>query len=293
MHGNLAPTTFKYQQQQQPHQHIEHNLAHVQNSSATGAMGGPHQHAFSTVGAPGNAYNAQQHTTNGANAQPPPAHWQEQLQLCQQSRQAGSPHHHARSPAHRTGPSVSSTKGREKEEEEKRKAKGGSFSRQDWVALDFSGQGLRALSNALFKYTFLDKLFINHNKLTKLPPAIGRLKLLTYLDASANSLADLPIELGMLTNLKQLLLFDNQIVVLPPELGTLYQLETLGIEGNPIQDTLKQIMMKDGTKALVTYLRENCPGRVSFGDSIYFRNMHLPAEYSSTTSNCSRLGCPE
>src|SRR5258705_7665756 len=77
MHGNLAPTTFKYQQQQQPHQHIEHNLAHVQNSSATGAMGGPHQHAFSTVGAPGNAYNAQQHTTNGANAQPPPAHWQQ------------------------------------------------------------------------------------------------------------------------------------------------------------------------------------------------------------------------
>ncbi|KAF8471833.1 Endonuclease/exonuclease/phosphatase [Kalaharituber pfeilii] len=257
MHSNLGSGAFKYQQPQQPH--IEHNLAHVQNNNSSGALSNAHQHAFSAAGTPGNAYNTQQHATNGATAQPTSIHWQEQLQLCQASRQAGSPHHHARSPAHRSGAaSLSGPKSRKEEEEEKRRAKGISH-RQDWVALDFSGQGLRALSNALFKYTFLDKLFINHNKLTKLPSAIGRLKLLTLLDASSNNLVELPVELGMLTSLKQLLLFDNQITVIPPELGTLYQLETLGIEGNPIQDPLKQIMMKEGTKALVTYLRENCP----------------------------------
>lgn len=267
MHSNLASAAFKYQQQQQPHQHLEHNLAHVQNSNSSGVLAGTHQHAFA-VGNHGNAFNTQQHTGNGAAAQPPPAHWQEQLQLCQQTRSNGSPHHHARSPAHRSGQSVSGTKTKKEEEEERRRAKA-NFPRQDWLALDFSGQGLRAISNALFKYKFLDKLYINHNKLTKLPSAIGRLKLLTHLDASSNNLADLPAELGMLTNLRQLLLFDNQITVIPPELGTLYQLEMLGIEGNPIQDQLKQIMVKDGTRALITYLRENCPGRNLPGRPIY------------------------
>ncbi|KAF8433413.1 Endonuclease/exonuclease/phosphatase [Terfezia claveryi] len=237
---------------------MEHNLVHVQNSNSSGALTGVHQHAFPAVGNPGNTFNAQQHTGNGAPAQPAPVHWQEQLQLCQQTRSNGSPHHHARSPAHRPGQSVSGAKTKREEEEEKKRAKG-NFPRQDWLALDFSGQGLRAVSNALFKYTFLDKLYINHNKLTKLPSAIGRLKLLTHLDASSNNLVDLPIELGMLTNLRQLLLFDNQITNIPPELGTLYQLEMMGIEGNPIADPLKQIMMKEGTRALITYLRENCP----------------------------------
>jgi len=132
--------------------------------------------------------------------------------------------------------------------------------RQEWVEIDFGGQGLRALSETLFVYTFLDKLFINHNKLTKLPPAIGRLKLLSHLDASSNNITVLPTELGLLTNLRTLLLFDNRITQLPGELGTLYQLETLGIEGNPLNDGIKSRMVKDGTKAVIHELRENCEG---------------------------------
>lgn len=296
MHSSLASTAFKYQQQQQPHQHMDHNLAHVQTSNSSGAMAGAHQHAFSTVTNATNPYNAPQHAGNGAVAQPASAHWQEQLQLCQQTRSNGSPHHHARSPAHRPAPSVSGTKTKKEEEEEKRRAKG-NFPRQDWLALDFSGQGLRAISNALFKYTFLDKLYLNHNKLGKLPPAIGRLKLLTHLDVSSNNLVDLPVELGMLTNLRQLLLFDNQLTDIPPELGTLYQLEMLGIEGNPIRDTMKQILVKDGTRALITYLRENCPGRER---PTYIYLIPEAADYALTSdsrssgpTNCSGLGCSE
>ncbi len=131
--------------------------------------------------------------------------------------------------------------------------------RQDWKALDLGGQGLHALSEHLFAYTFLDKLYINHNKLPRLPPAIGKLKLLQLLDASSNQLTVLPPEIGMLTNLKQLLLFDNQLTTLPYELGSLYQLEVLGIEGNPLQEDFKQIMMKDGTRALIVTLRDTPP----------------------------------
>ena len=275
MHSGLANAAFKYQQQQQQtHQsHLDHNLAHIQNAAATGGMGGPHQHAFSSGGGPQNPYNSPQHTSNGNSVQPAAPHWQEQLQLCQNSRANTSPHHHARSPAHRPGSVTAAPKSRKEEEEEKRRLKS-KFPRQEWYALDFSGQGLRALSNALFTYTFLDKLFINHNKLSKLPSSIGKLKLLSLLDASNNALTELPAELGMLTNLRHLHLFDNQIAEFPAELGTLYQLETLGIEGNPLPDSLKQIMVKEGTKALITYLRENCPGRA-------FLPPHVHVTYTS------------
>src|SRR3954453_5544826 len=106
------------------------------------------------------------------------------------------------------------------------------------MSLDFGGQGLRALSSALFDYTFLDKLYMNFNKLAQLPPDIGRLKNMSHLDLSGNQLSELPPEIGMLTNLKTLLLFDNNLRPLPYEMGSLYQLEMLGIEGNPLDEEL-------------------------------------------------------
>ena len=145
-----------------------------------------------------------------------------------------------------------------------RRNEAGELERQDWKALDLGGQGLHALSNTLFTYTFLDKLYINHNKLTKLPAAIGRLKLLQLLDASSNQLTELPPELGMLTNLRQLLLFDNQLTVLPFEIGGLYQLDVIGLEGNPLQNEYKSVMMDKGTRELIVGLRDNAPSKHSF-----------------------------
>ena len=129
------------------------------------------------------------------------------------------------------------------------------------MSLDFGGQGLRSISDALFNYQFLDKLYFNHNKLVHLPAAIGRLKVLSHMDLSSNQLSELPPEIGMLVNLKTLFLFDNNLHSLPYEMGSLYQLETLGIEGNPLEEDLKSEMMQSGTKALITRLRENLPGK--------------------------------
>ena len=112
----------------------------------------------------------------------------------------------------------------------------------------------------MFNYTFLEKLYLNHNKLKALPPAIGRLRKLTDLDLSGNDITELPEEIGMLSNLRKLYLFDNNIRTLPYEMGYLYRLETLGIEGNPLNEILKSQVMKEGTKALVRYLKEEMPG---------------------------------
>lgn len=114
-------------------------------------------------------------------------------------------------------------------------------------------------TSGLFSFTFLINLYLNHNALTVVPPEINNLRHLELLDLSGNKLSSIPPEMGMLTRLKELYLFDNQIVTLPPELGTLHQLLTLGVEGNPLDPSLKQIVQTDGTPALVSYLRDSCP----------------------------------
>ena len=142
-------------------------------------------------------------------------------------------------------------------------------SRQDWNALDFSGQGMRALSPMLFQYDFLSKLFLDHNRLTRLDPIIGQLRKLTHLDISNNQIMELPEEIGMLVNLKELLFFDNNIQTLPAQIGHLFKLEMLGIDGNPLEEDIREVIMHHGTKTLVTQFREDYPRK----------NPHCPSPF--------------
>ncbi|KAK2464349.1 hypothetical protein APHAL10511_003806 [Amanita phalloides] len=130
-----------------------------------------------------------------------------------------------------------------------------------WCSLDMGGVNIKNLpsSSGLFSYTFLINLYLNHNALSSIPPEISKLRHLELLDVSSNNLASLPLELGMLTELKELYMFDNNLTTLPMELGSLHQLQTMGIEGNPLDPQLKAIVQKEGTAALVSYLRDSCP----------------------------------
>ncbi|QRW07862.1 cytochrome P450 family protein [Ceratobasidium sp. AG-Ba] len=128
-----------------------------------------------------------------------------------------------------------------------------------WTTLDMGGMRLKNVSQSLFKLDYLTTLYINHNQLTVLPAEISQLRQLILLDVSGNQLVSLPPELGLITTLRELHAFDNRLETVPPELGTLYQLEMLGIEGNPLQASLRAILQKDGTPALISYLRDSCP----------------------------------
>ncbi|RPD52340.1 hypothetical protein L226DRAFT_457927 [Lentinus tigrinus ALCF2SS1-7] len=130
-----------------------------------------------------------------------------------------------------------------------------------WQSLDMGGVGIKNIppTSGLFGFSFLTTLYLNHNQLDAIPPQISKLRHLELLDLSCNLLTTVPPELGMLTSLKELYLFDNQLRTIPPELGTLHQLQTIGIEGNPLEPSLKQIVQKDGTPALISYLRDSCP----------------------------------
>ncbi|KAF8971229.1 Endonuclease/exonuclease/phosphatase [Flammula alnicola] len=130
-----------------------------------------------------------------------------------------------------------------------------------WTSLDMGGVNIKNLppTSGLFSFTFLINLYLNHNALSTVPPEISKLRHLELLDLSGNNLSTVPPELGMLTQLKEFYLYDNHLSTIPPQFGSLHQLQTLGIEGNPLDPMLKSMIQKDGTQALISYLRDNCP----------------------------------
>lgn len=145
-----------------------------------------------------------------------------------------------------------------------------------WYAIDFGGSGLKSMAPSVFRYNFLKRIYFNHNRLNYLTPQIGTMRGLTVLDLSMNQLEMLPPEIGMLTNLKKLLLFDNHLVELPYEMGSLYQLEILGVEGNPLRDEFKDIIVEHGTAELIRYLREQAPSKSA--------ERHLLCDFGNGTS---------
>ena len=198
--------------------------------------------------------------------EPTNEYYQRQMQLSQECRAANTPHYYARTlgqemmrnanaNAHSGGTENSQT------EEQGRVAQTPKNPKQVWEKLDLSGQGIRALSSDLFRYQFLSKLYLGHNKIDHLPAAVGHLKYLTHLDVSCNQLRELPRELGMLTNLEELLLVDNQIDEVPYELGFCFNLHTLAVEGNPLDEATKDKIMNNSPKAFIEELRETMPGR--------------------------------
>ncbi|KAI9817818.1 MAG: Glucose-repressible alcohol dehydrogenase transcriptional effector [Pycnora praestabilis] len=267
---NLAQ---KYQhqnhQQQQGQQH--HPQQQEQGGHGGTGTGIGHQHNFSSGAlsnvtphfTPSHLQNGTPSNIQGGLSKPLSEHWAQQLQLAAESRQASSPHHYARTSAHNNKGIISnSTPGQRnigEKEERNRPSNNSEVKRQDWTSLDFGGQGIRAISEALFDYSFLDKLYLNSNKLTHIPAAIGRLTRLNSLDISSNQLSEIPPEIGMLVNLKSLLMFDNSLHSLPSEMGSLFQLDMLGIEGNPLEEELKSEIEHNGTRALITHLRESAP----------------------------------
>jgi len=79
-------------------------------------------------------------------------------------------------------------------------------------------------------------LNLSNKDIAVLPPEIGKLTLLTYLDLSYNQLKQLPDEISRLVNLKNLLLHRNEITELPPCIGKLNNLNLLDLSYNELTE---------------------------------------------------------
>ena len=257
---------------QMPKQNQAHHPHHQQNHHQNQHNQGPHlghQYTYSGGLSAATPHFTQQHLQNGNTEQGNDdadddmnEYWQQQRAVADECRAASSPHFWARHIARdQKGLAFSAAAGLEdsRPEGRHRVINVPDNKRQDWMAIDFGGQGLRALSDALFRYTFLEKLYLNHNSLKEVPPELGSLKRLIHLDLSGNHLTVLPPEIGLLSNLQKLFIFDNNVKTLPYELGFLYSLDLIGVHGNPLEEHLKAKIKEGGTRALIEYLKEEKP----------------------------------
>lgn len=145
------------------------------------------------------------------------------------------------------------------EEDEEQRMMALTQGKQLWCHLDLSGQGLLNISPKLFQYDFLESLYLNNNKLSVVPSVVKQLRGLRVLDLSHNRISEVPGELGLCYNLRYLYLFDNNIKTLPNEFRNLIELLFLGIEGNPIDLDIANLLAEKGTKALISHLRDKEP----------------------------------
>ncbi|KAI5920310.1 endonuclease/Exonuclease/phosphatase [Camillea tinctor] len=284
--GMAPQMMYNFVQQQGAHQHHTHPQQHHQSiqqdhAAHNGNSNTMNHSAFSSglvsnvaPFTPNNHQNGNAPGSRGGQGQPYSELWSEQLKAYKESERAHQtmteqhqPHYFARLRASENkgiGPALpianasGSTVDGEVEDRGRPVNVDKALDRQDWLNLDFSGQGLKNLSTTLFDhYSFLTELYLATNNLTSLPEAIGKLRSLRYLNASHNQITHIPPELGMCTPLRQLLLFDNLITNVPHELGALHFLEMLGLHGNPLDADVKQRLMEEGTKNYITYLKES------------------------------------
>ncbi len=281
LHGRMQ-MMYNYQQQnprhlqQQTHHQQTHHHASLQQEHSGQSTSGTllsHDSNYSSgvlsdstpSFTPNSLHNAT--ATRGGQAQQINEHWADQLKLYNESQRAHTtmteqhaPHYYARTKAGENRGLGSPSQDGESEDRRRPSDIASGIKRQDWRNMDMSGLGLRVLAAPLFSsYAFLNELYLASNRLSQLPAAIGQLRQLRHLDISSNHLTDLPPELGMCVYLRNLLVFDNNIRSLPGELGSLYQLEMLGIEGNPLEASMKQEIVERGTKSLIHHLLEEAP----------------------------------
>ena len=132
--------------------------------------------------------------------------------------------------------------------------------RKEWTELEVVGS-VRNLSPKLWTFTNLVGLYLNDNRLTKLPAEISLLSKLQKLELSRNKLRTLPVELGDMTELRELYLNGNSLRILPQELGRLFQLRVLGLQGNPLpKDFLSMVEETNGVDKLLSWLLDSITG---------------------------------
>lgn len=101
--------------------------------------------------------------------------------------------------------------------------------------LEISGTPLTSFPDRVANLDNLTNLVLRNNKLTSLPPDIGRLSKLKFIDVSNNCLEQIPDEVGSLTELQSLVANVNKLTDLPLTLKNLSNLTVVKIEYNKLE----------------------------------------------------------
>ena len=140
---------------------------------------------------------------------------------------------------------------------------------------------LDGAADVIFALAALEELVLSGNRLTSVPPHIGRLQRLKRLDLRGNQLAALPDEIGELSALETLDVFDNKLTALPDSLARLgttlkrleaasNQLESKGVAALTALTALEELDVFDNVLTELPPLR--CVGlrKLSLGGNMIF-----------------------
>lgn len=101
--------------------------------------------------------------------------------------------------------------------------------------LDLSDNKFSQIPDSIGSFLQLKHFQINHNRLTGLPDALGKLSKLESLSAESNRISFIPTSIHSLNHLKQVFLADNKLVEFPMAFCNLKQLDILDLSRNQIQ----------------------------------------------------------
>lgn len=126
-----------------------------------------------------------------------------------------------------------------------------------WCGVDFSGQGIRNISELLFDMSGLREIYFSNNCIKTIPSAIVDLPGLEVLDLTNNRIKSIPGFLAKMINLRCLMLGQNLISACPMELGFMYHLDELCLDDNPLVEPFSSVYASAGGIGVVRFCREN------------------------------------
>lgn len=151
------------------------------------------------------------------------------------------------------------------------------------TVLNLSKAKIAALHDKfLEKIPLVEKLVLDKNHMSSLPPHIGSLKKLIYLSVVGNNLDTVPPEIGSLLELRKLDLHNNNIRALPDEIWNMASLEYLNVSSNLLESFPKHIAQSSVSSTESERLK-------NFGDLVHNYEMGN-ARRPSTLSISSSLG---
>ena len=124
-------------------------------------------------------------------------------------------------------------------------------------SLNLSHCEIRELPKAIGKQKVLWDLFLQHNRLTRVPIELSNLEELETINLSHNDISELPEEFGDLQSLEKIYISNNPLEFLPKDMENLNDLKYIELPKESLSKDVKKTLKKMWPNAEIEYIENN------------------------------------